>query len=159
MTLTGPGTNAVNGAGDYNASTRTATFTPDDCLAPGVVYTAEVDATSTGGMSMIRPRPGRSPPWLRPRVVRRSACSAAESTPAVPAWNDNDPVTVGVRFSSADDGTVTAIKFYAGPGNTGPQTVSLWSSSGDQARHRIVLRERDRLADSDLTSPVDDQRW
>ena len=39
-------------------------------------------------------------------------------------------MTVGVRFSSVKAGTVTAIKFYAGEGNTGTQTVALWNSSG-----------------------------
>jgi hypothetical protein len=57
---------------------------------------------------------------------------AANATPDTPAWNDNGPVTLGVRFSSASDGSVTAIRFYAGAGNTGGQTVSLWAPDGTE---------------------------
>ena len=48
--LSGPGSTSVSGQVSYNASTRTATFTPDAELTPGVTYTAAVDATSTGGV-------------------------------------------------------------------------------------------------------------
>ena len=45
---------------------------------------------------------------------------------------DGGPVTVGVRFSTAQAGSVTAVKLYIGPGNTGPWTVDIWSASGQR---------------------------
>lgn len=52
---------------------------------------------------------------------------------AVPnAITDPDRVSVelGVRFSSNVDGTVSGIRFYKGPKNTGTHVGTLWSSSG-----------------------------
>ena len=40
------------------------------------------------------------------------------------------PVELGAAFTPAKDGTVTAIRFYKGAGNTGTHTGSLWTASG-----------------------------
>jgi hypothetical protein len=37
-----------------------------------------------------------------------------------------------VHFSTSVAGTVTAIRLYVGPGNTGPHPVSLWKADGTQ---------------------------
>jgi hypothetical protein len=132
FTLSGPGTTAVSGQVTYSASTRIATFKPDADLSPGVTYKAEVDAKSISGTSMTSPKTWTFTTVSPPPSGTPVTLFPADATPAVTAWDDSDPVTVGVRFSSAVDGTVSAIKFYAGPGNTGPQTVALWSSSGNQ---------------------------
>ena len=39
-------------------------------------------------------------------------------------------VTLGVKFKSDVDGTVTGIRFYKGSGNTGTHVGNLWSSTG-----------------------------
>ena len=46
--------------------------------------------------------------------------------------DSNDPyaVTLGVRFTAQSAGTITGIKFYKGPNNTGTHIGSLWSASG-----------------------------
>jgi hypothetical protein len=51
-------------------------------------------------------------------------------TPANVDEPDNSPVELGVQFTSSVNGTVSAIRFYKGPTNAGPHTVSLWSSTG-----------------------------
>ena len=101
-------------------------------------------APKTWTFTTVPPPPSGTPVSLFP----------SGSTPAVPAWDDSDPVTVGVKFSSAVDGTVTKIKFYAGPGNTGPQTVSLWSSSGDQLGTGTSSASGTGWRTVTLTSPV-----
>ncbi len=50
--------------------------------------------------------------------------------PATPAWADNGPISVGIKFSSNQSGSVTAVKFYAGPGNNGPYNVDIWAADG-----------------------------
>ena len=155
FTLSGPGTTSVNGQVGYNASNRTATFTPASELTPGVTYTAAVEATSAGGVSMTSPETWTFSTVAPPPSGTPVSLFAAGSTPAVPASDDSDPVTVGVKFSSAVDGTVTAIKFYAGPGNTGPHTVSLWSSSGDQLGTGTSSASGTGWRTVTLTSPVE----
>jgi hypothetical protein len=51
-------------------------------------------------------------------------------TPANSAWNDNGPVTVGIRFTTEQTGFATAVKFFVGPGNIGPWSVDIWDASG-----------------------------
>jgi hypothetical protein len=51
-------------------------------------------------------------------------------TPASANWDDSSAIEVGVRFSSDINATVTGVRFYKGPANTGTHTGSLWSASG-----------------------------
>jgi hypothetical protein len=103
-----------------------------------------MSAPKTWTFSTVAPPPSGTP----------NSLFDADSTPDVPAWNDNGPVTVGVRFSSDSDGTVTAIKFYAGPGNTGTQTVALWSSDGTKLGSGTASGSGTGWRKVTLTSPV-----
>jgi hypothetical protein len=51
-------------------------------------------------------------------------------TPTVVETNDATPLELGVRFQSSIDAFVTGIRFYKGPGNTGPHIGRVWSSNG-----------------------------
>ena len=55
---------------------------------------------------------------------------SARDTPAVVTWNDPNPVELGVKFQSSVAGTVTGIRFYKGPKNTGRHVAHLWSATG-----------------------------
>ncbi|RZJ83609.1 MAG: DUF4082 domain-containing protein, partial [Massilia sp.] len=55
---------------------------------------------------------------------------AAAETPAVPFDSDPTPVTVGVRFSSTQSGSIVGLRYYKGVGNAGEHIGSLWSSTG-----------------------------
>ena len=44
--------------------------------------------------------------------------------------DDPDPVELGTVFTPSQNGTVTAVKFYKGAGNTGTHTGSVWSTDG-----------------------------
>jgi hypothetical protein len=152
--LEGPGSTNVDGQVTYSSSTRTATFKPSADLTPGVTYTAKVNATSSGGTAMSAPKTWTFSTVAPPPSGTSNSLFAADSTPDVPAWNDNGPVTVGVRFSSDSDGTVTAIKFYAGPGNTGTQIVALWSSDGTKLGSGTASGSGTGWRKVTLTSPV-----
>ena len=45
-------------------------------------------------------------------------------------WNNDSPVTLGVKFRSDAGGSVTGIRFYKGAGNNGTHTGLLYSSTG-----------------------------
>jgi hypothetical protein len=49
--------------------------------------------------------------------------------PSIPLYMDS-PVELGVKFRSDVVGSITGIRFYKGPGNTGIHTGSLWTLSG-----------------------------
>src|SRR5436190_6143172 len=52
------------------------------------------------------------------------------ATPAIASNADPQAVELGVKFKSDIDGTITGIRFFKGPQNTGTHTVSLWTTGG-----------------------------
>jgi len=42
-----------------------------------------------------------------------------------------------MKFTPARDGTITAIRFYKGAGNTGTHVGALWTADGDQLREVV----------------------
>ncbi|HEY5809566.1 MAG TPA: N,N-dimethylformamidase beta subunit family domain-containing protein [Povalibacter sp.] len=61
-------------------------------------------------------------------------CSVWNSSavPAVPSTTDPGAVELGVKFRATVNGTITAIRFYKGSGNTGTHIGSLWTTSGQR---------------------------
>src|SRR5690606_20536956 len=55
---------------------------------------------------------------------------APNETPAVPFETDSNPLTVGVRFSSTQSGSIVGLRYYKGLGNSGDHLGSLWTSTG-----------------------------
>ncbi|PKH37442.1 DUF4082 domain-containing protein [Nocardioides alpinus] len=124
----------VPGTTSYDAATRTVTFTPTSPLAGFVQHTATVSATDALGQSV-----GAGKTWSFRTAKPASApgvcpCSLYDdaSQPSVLEESDQGPLTLGVRFSSTVDGTVSAVRFYKGPNNTGTHTGTLWSATGTQ---------------------------
>jgi VCBS repeat-containing protein len=52
------------------------------------------------------------------------------ATPQTADANDGGAVELGVRFTPSVSGTITALRFYKGPLNTGAHVADLWSSTG-----------------------------
>jgi hypothetical protein len=50
--------------------------------------------------------------------------------PAIASANDPNAVEVGVKFASEVSGSITGIRFYKGPQNTGVHTGHLWRGNG-----------------------------
>ncbi|HSU30494.1 MAG TPA: DUF4082 domain-containing protein, partial [Bryobacteraceae bacterium] len=44
--------------------------------------------------------------------------------------NDTSSVTLGVKFTADVPGSVTAVRFYKGPNNTGTHVGTLWTANG-----------------------------
>ncbi|MEU8203442.1 DUF4082 domain-containing protein [Streptosporangium sp. NPDC049046] len=77
--------------------------------------------------ALIHFAPSTSPPVIQ--SMSDSLWNSA-GVPAVPAQPDTQGVTLGVKFRAATSGTVTGIRFYKGPQNTGTHIGSLWTSGG-----------------------------
>lgn len=52
------------------------------------------------------------------------------ATPDYANWDDNGAIELGVKFSSDVSGSVTGVRFYKGPANTGTHQGSLWTTDG-----------------------------
>ncbi|WP_407938897.1 DUF4082 domain-containing protein [Nocardioides sambongensis] len=121
------GTTTIPGTAALSADGQTVTFTPAAQLpadAPLTVTVAGIE--STDGATMA------DQTWSFRTEAGASTLTSLLTgvTPSLPSINDSDAVELGMAFVPSVAGTVTAIKFYKGAGNTGTHTGSLWSSAG-----------------------------
>ncbi|MEZ0447889.1 DUF4082 domain-containing protein [Cellulomonas sp. ICMP 17802] len=131
MTLTPQGGAAVAGVTSYDPTTRRASFTPSSPLARSTTYTAAVTATADG--SGISGPSSWSFTTAAPDQVagaRTVSLYNDSDVPGVLQDADTAAVTLGTRFASSVDGTVTGVRFYKGPNNTGTHTGQLWAAGG-----------------------------
>jgi hypothetical protein len=127
ITFTLAGSAAVAGAVAYDAPTRTATFDPTADLAGSTAYTASVRARDVAGNLMPA-----AVTWSFSTAAVVCPCSIWPNnpTPVSPADADTAAVELGLKFQSTTAGTITAVRFYKGTGNTGTHLGSLWSNAG-----------------------------
>ncbi|MET9022692.1 DUF4082 domain-containing protein [Actinopolymorpha sp. NPDC004070] len=120
----------VAGTTSYNATTRTATFTPGAPLGNSTSYTATVSgAKDVAGNTMSQDS------WTFTTAAASSSgcpCTiwADSATPGTPADPDSGSIELGVKFRTSQTGFVRGVRFYKGPGNSGTHTGTLWSRTG-----------------------------
>ncbi len=132
LTVTGASSGPRAGAVTYDAASRTATFTPSAALPSGDTYTVSVRATATDGTAMPAPRQFTFTSAAAAPAPGVCPCGLWNdgTQPAVPSWNDAASVEVGTRFSADVAGSITGVRFFKGPKNPGPHTVSMWTAGG-----------------------------
>lgn len=113
--------NPTNGTVSYNASAKTVTFVP----ASGYAGTASFAYTATDGS-------GSASATASLMVNDPSLTSLFDpsTTPSIVTVNDPSPVELGFKFQSSSSGTITGLRFYKDPQNTGTHVADLWSASG-----------------------------
>jgi len=120
--------NTVAASVAYNASTNTATLTPNTFLMVSTTYTATVSgAQNLAGNTMTSPV---SWSFTTSSSVTSATIWSSAATPADPSANDSNAVELGVKFTSSVNGYITGIRFYKGSGNTGTHVGHLWTSGG-----------------------------
>ena len=158
FTLTDPNGNPVPGTTSLNGAGTVATFTPANSLAPGTTYIATISgATDAAGQAMLGP--------YTYTFVTSKAFEAGGSCPCA-LWpdvapsgfsdvTDGTPVELGVRFTASQDGSISGIRFYKVPDNTGTHTGSLWSSTGTLLATGTFTNESSQgWEELDFSSPV-----
>ena len=69
-------------------------------------------------------------PAAPPPIDSQSSFWSKSITPLLPEAANTASITVGLKFYSDVAGTVTGVRFYKGPHNTGTHVGVLWSSTG-----------------------------
>jgi hypothetical protein len=110
--------NPNNGGVVYNASTQTITFTP----TTGYVGPASFTYTITNGNG------GTASATVSLTVTSTFTLFSASATPGTVTVNDPSSVELGVQFQTSAAGTITGVRFYKGPQNTGTHVGNLWSA-------------------------------
>ncbi|MDQ1293147.1 MAG: hypothetical protein QG608_1028, partial [Actinomycetota bacterium] len=78
-----------------------------------------------GAAHAAGPRPPGKQTFTSPVTIFGS------SVPRSPADRDTSAVRLAVRFSSTEDGLVSAVRFWATSSNTGPRTVRMFDGNGN----------------------------
>ncbi|MCG2802845.1 MAG: DUF4082 domain-containing protein, partial [Cellulomonas sp.] len=131
MTLKTAAGATVAGTKTYDATSRTVTFAPTSALATSATYTATVSATAVGGGTITGASSWTFSTAAADQVAGAQVVSLYNDSavPGVLEVADGDPVTLGTRFASSVDGTVTGIRFYKGANNTGTHVGTLWAAA------------------------------
>ena len=133
FTLADPNGALIAATVSYNALTQTATLVPNSPLNPSTTYTVNI----AGGNSNPSVKSQAEVPlaanqtWTFTTAAASGTFSLFPQT-ATPAtqFSETDPVELGVKFSSSISGSITGLRFYKIAADTGPDVLSLWSSTG-----------------------------
>jgi hypothetical protein len=124
---------AVDGTVSYDPQTKTARFAPTNPYAPLTRYTVTPSASDVNGVALeadaewsFTTQAVETPDGVCPCSLFRES-----DRPDIESIADPDLVTLGVRFSVAEPGRVTAVSYFTGLENTGTHRVSLWRANGD----------------------------
>jgi hypothetical protein len=132
VTVKDPNGNAVAGSTTFNGAGTVATFTPGSSLAAGTAYTVTVSgAQNSAGQTMtpysytfttsqVFDAGGQCPCTVWPDVAPSSATDA----------NDPSNNNIGVQFTANAAGSISGIRFFKEPDDTGSHTGYLWSAGG-----------------------------
>lgn len=122
-------TEPVAAAVTWNAGTMVATLDPTAPLAAATTYdvTLASSVTDVAGNALAA-----NVTWSFTTAQPAPAVSLFPDTsaPVNASATDTLAVEVGMRFRSDVAGTVTAIRFYKGAGNTGTHVGNLWTNTG-----------------------------
>ena len=131
-----------SGTGTVDVTVQSGINAPDPAninspiFGYGISPVTTADRFTYGGTTVTQSPPPvtQSPPPVTqspPPVTQESSIWSSSASPQNANENDNQPVEVGVRFSSDVDGYITGLKFYKGSGNTGTHVGHLWDSAGN----------------------------
>jgi hypothetical protein len=123
------GTNPVPAVVTYDPGTRTARLDPQANLAFGRTYTATVKGGAGGVADVVGNVLAADHSWSFSTAPACPCTVFGGDAPAGDAVSDQ-PVEVGMKFRSDEDGYITALRFYKQPNNTGTHVGHLWSESG-----------------------------
>jgi hypothetical protein len=121
LSITGV-SNPSNGSVSYDANAKSVTFVPTTGYAGTASFTYSIADTSGGTAS--------ASVSLLVNDPSMTSLFNPTSTPSTVTVNDPSAVEVGLKFQASTDGTITGLRFYKGPQNTGTHVADLWSSTG-----------------------------
>ena len=156
MTLTDASNALVPANVTYDANSRIVTLNPTVALNSGVTYTARLNATSPDVGPMAAPIVWSFTTAKAPAVPGVCPCTLFNDTDGPSVGPDSGgSVEVGTAFTADRNGSITGVKFYKDPSNTGVHTVSLWTSAGALvARATVATETTSGWQEGDFAGPV-----
>jgi hypothetical protein len=126
--------NPVTGPVTYDEATHKATLTPSAPLAFGRTYTATIKSGNAGVTDLAGNRLTADKTWTF-STPPQCPCTIFDPNnpadkPASATANHDSPLELGVKFRAAEDGYITALRFYKQANNTGTHVGHLWAADG-----------------------------
>ena len=125
----------VAAAVSYNSATHVATLTPSAALAINTQYTVTVHGGATD--PRVKDAAGNAlaanDSWsftTTNAAAQSFSFWTDATTPGTASDADNSAVELGLKFTTDTAGSVTGVRFYKGPSNTGTHVGHLWTSTG-----------------------------
>ena len=125
--------NPVAATVSYTAGTRRVSLAPDAPFVAGGSYSVTLKGGGSGITDIAGNALTSDYSWAFSVAGAPSAAYTLwpdAATPGTPDISDARPIEVGTRFRADVAGTVTGLRFYKGPLNTGTHVGHLWSSTG-----------------------------
>jgi hypothetical protein len=122
LTITGV-SGASHGTVVFDPQTKIVTFTPTADYAGPASFSYSI-ADGRGGTDTAQVALTVAP------LASGISLFPETSTPATLTVNETGGVQLGMRFTSSVAGTISGIKFYKGPQNTGVHKGTLWAADG-----------------------------
>jgi glucose/arabinose dehydrogenase len=140
-TVTGTTVQLKNAAGtiipsSVTTSSNKITLTPASALANSTSYTATIKAGTSGVKDLAGNALANDYTWSFVTVAAGGSGSSTttifqpSAVPANPTNNDGQGIELGVRFRSTQNGYITGLRYYKGPGTTGTHIGHLWTNTG-----------------------------
>ena len=122
--------NPVAASVSFDPATRKATLTPQQPLGYGKTYTATVKSGTAGVADLAGNRLAADHNWSFSTPADCPCTVFAPGQAPTGDANQDQPVEVGMKFRSDEDGFITALRFYKQANNTGAHVGHLWSGTG-----------------------------
>ncbi|HWI05944.1 MAG TPA: DUF4082 domain-containing protein, partial [Solirubrobacteraceae bacterium] len=122
--------NPIVGNVEYDDAARKATLTPSSPLPLGTSFTATVKSGTAGVTDTAGNEFAADYSWTF-NTSDDCPCTVFAPT-AGPSGdaNHDQPLEVGMKFRTIEDGYITALRFYKQANNSGTHTGHLWSAGG-----------------------------
>ena len=118
----------------YDPDSQTATLTPTQPLTEGMTYTSVIYGGQSGMHDSSNTPLAGDTRWsftTAPLELPTLSIWDNSEQPAILDSGDDQPVELGMKFSSEVDGFVTGVRFYRSEANLGMHKGKLWSTDGE----------------------------
>lgn len=121
----------------YHEPSRKAHLTPLGGLINSVVYTATIKGGSSGVKDLAGNPLTADYSWSFSTPFNIFQPTDAPVNPVI----IDQPVEVGVKFTTTTNGKILGLRFYKGVGNDGTHTGHLWTATGTMIAEAVFINE------------------
>ena len=130
-------------SGSVTVSGNQLTFNPASAFIAGTTYSVTIIGGAFGVMDLAGNALENNFAWSFTTANGIATYSLFQPTdvPHDILVNDGQGIEVGMRFRSTQDGFITGVRYYKGPGATGVHVGSLWTNTGTLLAQAAFITE------------------